>query len=518
MSRTEQTADITDMLRVIQMRGIELWAEDGELHYKAPKGALSPRELDRLRASKRQLIAHLQTYTDTSPSQISTVTSSGMARVPLSFSQRAHFNLYQLDVRRAIRQIASATRLRGPLKVDALRRCLGELVRRHDALRTRVIVVNGEAMQEIDGSSHCDLPIDDLSGLREAEREAAVLRILDELILEPIEIATGPLLGARLLQLRSDEYVLLVVMEHMISDAFSMHILLSELFTAYGQVVNGRDIELPPLPIQFSEYTLRRHKQHSEWLARHGSYWNQHLKGCGRIRFPGTLPVPLTRSAGWDLVPIRIGSSLRDRLRELSRLKHTTLVITVFTVYVTLVLRWYKTADAVIQYQTDGRATREVEHTIGYFASVLLLRITLRPEDSFSSLIGRVTDEYCSACEHADASYLESQVPRPALARNPCFNWVPQGSETGMNYLEQPDGPIACSQVPFEHPMLKILDRDNEPTLLLFDAESAIEGGIYFPMNLYPRGAMESFARAFMLLLENLLISSHAPVSQLPLT
>lgn len=66
--------------------------------------------------------------------------------------------------------------------------------------------------------------------------------------------------------------------------------------------------------------------------------------------------------------------------------------------------------------------------------------------------------------------------------------------------------------------MLKILDRDNEPTLLLFDAGSAIEGGIYFPMNLYPRGAMESFARAFMLLLENLLTNSQAPVSQLPLT
>jgi TubC N-terminal docking domain len=150
MSRTEQTADITDVLRVIQKKGIELWAEGGELHYRGPKGALSSRELDRLRASKRQLIAHLQTYTESSPSQTSTVTSSGIARVPLSFSQRAHFNLYQLHVRRAIRQIASATRLRGPLNVDALRRCLGELVRRHDALRTRVIVVNGEPLRPAD--------------------------------------------------------------------------------------------------------------------------------------------------------------------------------------------------------------------------------------------------------------------------------------------------------------------------------------------------------------------------------
>lgn len=518
LTKTDHAADVADVLRAIKKKGVELWADGGKLHYKAPKGALSPLDLDKLRASRSQLIAHFERTGESAFLQTTGTARSDVLRVPMSFTQRAHFNLYQLDSRRAIRQIASATRLRGPVSIDALRHSIDELVRRHEALRTRVVIIDGEATQEIDQPSRCDLQMDDLREMPEAKRECAVLRILDELILEPIDIAAGPLFGTRLLQLRGDEYVLLVVMEHLISDAFSMNIFLRELFTAYSQIVQGRDVVLPEVPIQFREYIVRRHSHHAAWLAHHGSYWTQRLKGCCRIRFPGTGSVALSSNAGWDLVPVRIGSNLKSRLKESCRIKHTTMVVAVFTVYVALVLRWYDVTDAVIQYQTDGRGNREVEHTIGYFASVLFLRMTLYPEDSLDSLIGRVTDEYCNACDHADASYLEAQVPRPELARNPCFNWVPQGATNDMSHLELPEGPIACSQVPFEHPMLKILDRDNEPILLLFEGGSVIEGGIYFPLNLYPRGAMEEFARTFMVLLEALLTNSHTPLMQLPLT
>lgn len=103
----------------------------------------------------------------------------------------------------------------------------------------------------------------------------------------------------------------------------------------------------------------------------------------------------------------------------------TMLVLTVFTAFAALTLRWCDSLDGVLQFQTDSRTRRGTQGTVGYLASNFFLRITLEPEDTFKDLIGQVTTEYCQALEHADFGYLEASVPRLAVSRNSGFNWIP---------------------------------------------------------------------------------------------
>lgn len=496
---------ITDVLGSVRKKGVRLWSENGQLHYKAPKGALTQEEIERLRISKSQIVSLLEKATDAETAEPRLGPLPRRDRAPLAFSQLAHWHLYQLSERRAIRQIASATRLRGRLDVDALQKSVAEIVRRHDALRARIVVLDGVPMQEIAGSGGYELRVDDLTALSERFREVEVKRLIEELILEPIDVAVGPLLGVRLLRLHDDEHVLILAMEHMISDAFSMGILLRDLFTAYTQALRGRAYSLPAISIQFAEYASRQRSTQRSWIEKHGTYWNEHLARCQRLRFPEDRSLQTASRLGWGTAPFQIGRSLKAELRDWCRLRRTTLVMSVFTAFVGLVLRWCNTSESVIRYQSDGRISPEIENTIGFFASVLYLRIALREDDSFVDLMNRVTEEYCKAYEHADFCYMAAQVPRPGFTRNTVFNWIPQGSKVDFSDLDGSEDAFICSPIPFAHPMLKKLELDHEPGILLYDTDEEVVGYVYFPLNRFSTDTMERFACAFLKFIEALL-------------
>jgi non-ribosomal peptide synthetase component F len=191
-------------------------------------------------------------------------------------------------------------------------------------------------------------------------------------------------------------------------------------------------------------------------------------------------------------------------LQEWCRLQRTTLVLGVFTAYVALVFRWCGVSDMVVHYQIDGRMTPGMQNTVGYFSSPLFLRIELRDQDNFVDLLNRLTQEYCNAFEHADASYIESRIPRPDFARNTGFNWIPRDEGLALSELEGSENALTCAPLPFPHPMMKTLQRDYEPAMVLFDADQGIHGDLYFPLR-YSHDHMDRLARHFYLFLAMLL-------------
>jgi hypothetical protein len=477
-------------------KGVRLWSENGNLHYKAPKGSLTQDEIERFRSSRDQVVAFLERVPGAQTAEPKLEPRSGRDRAPMACQQLAHWNWYQLNERRAIRQIASATRLRGRLNVEALRESITEIVRRHDALRTRIVVVEGTPVQEISQSGGCQVEWDDLTALSESLREVEVKRLIEKHILDPVDVAEAPLLAVRLLRLGAEEHVLIVAMEHMISDAFSLNVLLREIFTAYVQLLKGQGLSLPEIPLQFPDYAVWQRNSLKSWIEKHGAYWNERITGCQRLRFPeDKMPLTTTR-LGWGVVPLRIGMDLKKELREWCRLRRTTLVMSIFTAYVALVLRWCDRSEAVVLYQSDGRFNPEMQNTIGYFASALCLRIRILEDDSFVELMDRVTEEYCKAYEHADSSYFASQMPRPEFLRNSAFNWVPAGTEFDIPGLEDA---ITCAPVDFVDPLSRNLDVDSEPSVLLYDAgESDTSGEVWFPRNRFSADTMERFGRNFL--------------------
>jgi len=135
----------------------------------------------------------------------------------------------------------------------------------------------------------------------------------------------------------------------------------------------------------------------------------------------------------------------------------------------------------------------------------LYLHIEVLESDSFDDLLNRVTEEYIQAFEHADSGYMEAQVPRPDFTRTAAFNWIPQGSKSDPSDVDRSEDAITCSPVPFQHPMLKSLEVDNEPTILLFDSDDEIRGEVNFPLDRVSIASMESFGRNFLLFIRALL-------------
>ncbi|HEU0051863.1 MAG TPA: condensation domain-containing protein, partial [Longimicrobium sp.] len=201
--------------------------------------------------------------------------------LPLSFAQERLWFIDRLEPGSAVYNIPVARRLSGALDASALERALGEIVRRHEALRTVFAEVDGSPVQVVVPFDGFVLPMDDLSGLGEADREAMVRRRGVEEARRAFDLSAGPLFRAALLRLGAEEHVLLLSMHHVVSDGWSMGVLLRELSALYAAYREGRESPLPELTVQYADYAVwQRERLAGEELERQLAYWKGRLAGA----------------------------------------------------------------------------------------------------------------------------------------------------------------------------------------------------------------------------------------------
>lgn len=501
---------VTDVLKRIGRKGVKLWTVNGQLHYRAAKGLLTDEEIKTLRCHKGQIVSLLERATDALFAQPTTALVSHSELAVLSLSQEAHWRRYKLHSQCAARTIASATRMTGRIDLNLLRGSIAETVRRHPGLRTRIVVRDGTPMQQVMDLTDFKIEIEDLTALQPHVRELEVKRCIKELIFEPIKIIEGPLWEMCLLRFHNEEYVLVVVMEHIISDMRSMQILLRDIFLTYIQLSGGRPVSLPAILMQFTQYA-RWQRQLCDPASGRDSYWATRLSGCSRVKFPEDGDSLSDAHRGWDYIRIKIGSQQRASLSVWSRLRKTTISMAVFTAYAALVSRWCDLSDIVVHYTIDGRSDDKIRHTIGYFARLLPIRVELGQSDSFISLLEKITVEYCTAYEQADFYHLESRVPTPEFLPNTSFNWI--ALDNSSSVIESvTEESIKCSPIPFEPPIPEVIEVDTEPTLLLSDSGTEISGGIYFMRGRLSSSSMQKFVTNFGILIEMLLEKPEDPI------
>lgn len=487
--------ELAGMLGQLRRKGVRLWSQDGRLHYQASRGVLTRHELQSLKESREELIALLDAAAAADAVQPRYKRPQSVARVPLTYSQLSHWRMYELGTRRHLRQLCTATHLRGRLDVSALIRSLEEMVRRHEALRTKIVVVGGIPEQHIAERGEINLEITQLREVPEYWRETEVQRRIKEHVLEPTDVTKDPLFKVQLLQFDQQHSVLIVSMEHILSDGYSINILLRDLFTAYGQAVEGAPFSLRPIAVQFADYAVWQRNTAQDWEKKHADYWRERLDGAKRLRFPRDRND--ASAVGWGNVSLTLEGETRAALCEWSRKNRTTLVMSVLSVYIAVILRWCNASDLVIRYQTDGRVGSDIENTIGFFAAALHLRIELTPHDSFIDLAQRVLAEYCKAYEHMDSSYLEVEEPRPEITRSTAFNWLPNVFKTDAPALLDTNAAVVPEPVSFENPLIDIMNWDAEPAVLFLDTGTEITGGLYFPRDGFSQRAMQAFADNF---------------------
>jgi hypothetical protein len=508
---------IAAVLGQVRTKGARVWSENGRLRYKAPLGALSTEDLDALRLYKNQIVSLLESSAEAKSSEPKLQPRSRGDRIPLTFVQLAHWHAYDLGHRSSRCLVSARIRLSGRLNFEALRASVAVIVQRHEALRTRMVVVDGRPMQVVSEFVDTALKTYDLTTVTRHRRNSMLKRVLRKRTSGPLNVTVDPLFSACLINLGENEHVLTVGMEHIISDQFSLAILLRELLSAYEQAAQGREIALPAIPIQLGDYAVWQADAIQLRMQQHSTYWAERLNTWQRLRFPADHTPAEASRRGWGWVPVKVSKELTSELRDWCRERHTTLVMCAFTVYIALVLRWCNAREGVFLFETNGRANPQIENTIGYFASVLYLHVKLRDNDTYVDLLARVTEEYCRAYEHADCSYIEAQVPRRDFTRNTCFNWFRQiptaapsrssspsspssdGSNTGLTYSEMEPDQRSLELI------LEDLDRDTEPMTALLETDDGIRGAIQFPFSRFSADTMARLGRCFQLSLEEVL-------------
>ena len=508
------TSSIRDRIGGLRAKGIQLWSEGGSVHYRARKGTLTESDLDLLRKSKLEVLAVLEQDRMSLDPDWGTVRNRRLVEAPLSFSQLAYWQMCRSGEQPHIRNVASATRLKGRLNIDALSGSLSETLRRQDALRTRIVSLDDIPHQQVLESANVELAMDNLNTIPEAALEEEIQRRIGDLIFQPIDPSIDPLFAARLLKVTEIEHVLILAMEHLIADARSLGILLNDILISYAGRVAGRNCERAPPTVQFATYAAWQRRMQAPILANRSARWDEHLAGCDRLRLPNLEGDTESGDRGWAVVSFYIDPQLLSGLLEWSRIRRTTPALAVLTAYAGLLLRWCSVPEAVIRFQTDGRSRQELNDTIGYFASPLFLRVRLLERDTFDDLLRRMTAELCSAREADDLSLREAGERRASFTRNGCFNWRPRPPE-----LEMPDRPglLSHQDVPIQFDLLESLNRDTEPEVGFIEAEDQIHVHVQYPRHRFSMRTMERFGRNLLFFLREQLSCSCQRVGEISL-
>ncbi|WP_438025455.1 amino acid adenylation domain-containing protein [Sorangium sp. So ce233] len=346
--------------------------------------------------------------------------------LPLSFAQERLWFLAQLDPTAASYNIPAAVRLVGPLDVGRLQRAFEAVVRRHEPLRTRFAEIEGRPATVIAAEQPVRLSIVDLRAAPAEAREAEARRALDAEAGRAFDLTAGPLFRITLLRLGEREHVLLVVLHHIVSDGWSLNVLVDEVMELYAADLEGRPAALPPLPIQYADYAAwQRAWLEGPELERQLAYWRQRLGAEPPVlQLPTDRPRPAARSYRGAAFAFALPRELSAQLGAVARGQGVTSFVLLLAAFQTLVARYSGQTDLCIGTPITNRARVEVEGLIGLFVNTIVLRADLGGNPRFTELLARAREEVVAAQAHQDLPFERLvQALRPArnLGHTPLF-------------------------------------------------------------------------------------------------
>lgn len=345
------------------------------------------------------------------------------ASPPLSFAQRRLWFLDQLAPGSPTYHIPLALHLCGHLNKAALAQSLGEIVRRHEALRTTFALVDDQLVQVIAPGQTIDpwpLPLINCS-LSEAQHLAV------QEACRPFDLTQGPLLRTKLLRLSEDEHLLLLTMHHTIGDGWSLGVFYQELAALYAAFATGGSSPLPDLPIQYADFSAWQQQElQGEVLESHLAYWRKQLAGAPPVL---SLPTDHTNPPQRSYRPgafqsFKLSQSVTQALQALSAQAGTTLFMTLLAAFKVLLYRYTRQEDISVGSLTANRNRSEIEGLIGVFINALTLRTDLSGNPTFIELLHRVRETALEAYAHQDLPFeilVEELHPERDLRLTPLF-------------------------------------------------------------------------------------------------
>ncbi len=349
--------------------------------------------------------------------------------LPLSFAQERLWFLDQLEPGRATYNMPLALLAEGDLAPEVLERSLSRVVARHETLRTRFASRQGRPVQVVDPPSGFALAQIDLSGLAAEPRTAEARRLAAAEGARPFDLARGPLLRGALLRLAAAEWGVLLTLHHVVSDGWSLGLLMNEVSTLYSGLARGEEPALPALPIQYADFTAwQRGWLSGDVLAAEIAYWRARLAGVPPVLdLPLDRPRPPVQALRGGFQTLELPLAVSASLRELARRDGATLFMVLLAVWQTLLGRLAGAERLAVGTPIAGRNHLETEKLIGFFVNTLVMPLDLSGEPTFQELLSRSRESCLGAYAHQDLPFeklVEELQPERSLAHAPLVQAV----------------------------------------------------------------------------------------------
>ena len=436
-------------------------------------------------------------------------------QLPLSSAQERLWFLHQLEGSSATYNIPAALRITGNLVINALDKALSEIVSRHEVLRTSFRSVNGTPTQVIHPDSTININVVDLQQHPEAEQETVLQQQVQQEATTPFDLEVAPLIRCKLWQLDTTDYVLALTMHHIVSDGWSMGILIQELSSLYQAFAAEEPSPLPELAIQYADFTLwQRQWLSEEVLETQLNYWKEALEGAPELlQLPTDRSRPHVMSYRGSTEGFSLTTELTQKLQQLSRNLGSTLFMTLQAALAILLYRYSGQFDILIGSPIANRNRHEIESLIGFFVNTLVLRTRFEDNPSFEELLRQVRETTLIGYEHQDVPFeqvVSALQPQRSLSHSPLFQVMFVLQNAPMGKLELPG--VSLSQLNQQSTIAKF-----DLTLSMTETEIGLVGTWEYNTDLFDGSTIKRMATHFHNLLSAIVENPQLVVGELPL-
>ena len=434
---------------------------------------------------------------------------------PLSFVQQRLWFIEQLTPGTPAFNIPLAVRLRGILNINLLRKALNEIVQRHETLRTGFASPQGTPSQLIVPSANLHVPVVDLRTSPPDGRMQEVQKLVTEDCQRSFDLAQPPLVRISLVQLDNDDQVLIVVMNHLIGDFWSIRLLIKELAHLYEAFSTSQVPSLPELPIQYADYAVwqREWLQGSSYQAEL-AYWKNQLAGMPEeLDLPFDHPRPAIQSIWGAKHVSKIPKTVDDRLRALGRQHGASLFMTLLACWKALLNRYTGQEDIVVGAPVANRNRSEYENIIGPFVNSVLLRTDVSGDPSFLELLARVRVMVFDAFSHQDFPFerlVEVLQPARNMSRNPLY-------QTDIILQNAPGGVYRVSGMSFEPLPAETGTAQLDMSLDLREEPDGIKVTLEYDTDLFERDTVSRMVNHYIRLVDQVSNDPRLCVAEIPL-
>ncbi|HEX8353506.1 MAG TPA: amino acid adenylation domain-containing protein, partial [Pyrinomonadaceae bacterium] len=447
--------------------------------------------------------------------------SAPLARVPregelpLSFAQLRLWLVSQFEPDTSVYNVPVALRFGGRLDRAALASALRDVITRHEVLRTSFRVVGQEPAQVIEPEPEFELHVTDLRGLPGREREAEAMRLARAEAQRPFDLTRAPLVRAALVRLRDDEHVLLLTLHHIVSDAWSLGVLVKELAALYEAHTTGVTPPLAPLAFQYADFAhWQRRLLAGAALEKQLAYWRRRLADAPPVlELPTDRPRPAVQSHAGKTLTFAIPGAVAASLAALGRRENATPFMTLLACFKVMLHRYTGQTHVVVGSPVAGRGRAEVEPLIGFFVNMLPLNTALAGDMTFRELLARVRSSTLDAYAHQDVPFeklVEELQPGRSLSHAPFFQVAFALQNTPRTELSLPGLTLGLLEVERETSKFDL-------TLTVDERADGLVASFEYSTDLFDEPTVRRMAAHFKTLLRGIAARPDARLSELPL-